>query len=88
MENQNVQKKRKEKIGVVVSNKMQSSIVVSVERNVKHGMYGKFMKMHSKFMAHDPGNTCNIGDVVRIVETRPLSKRKRWRLAEIIERAK
>jgi small subunit ribosomal protein S17 len=89
MENQALERNnRKEKIGVVVSNKMQSSIVVSVERKVKHGMYGKFMKKNSKFMAHDPGNQCNIGDTVRIMETRPLSKNKRWRLVEILERAK
>jgi small subunit ribosomal protein S17 len=79
---------RKERIGIVTSNKMQSSIVVAVERRVKHGLYGKFVKMTSKFMANDPGNTCNIGDKVRIAETRPLSKRKCWRLVEIIERTK
>jgi small subunit ribosomal protein S17 len=79
---------RKERIGIVTSNKMQSSIVVAVERRVKHPLYGKFVKMTSKFMAHDEGNTCNIGDRVRIAETRPLSKRKRWRLVEIVERAK
>lgn len=79
---------RKERIGVVTSNKMQSSIVVMVERRVKHPLYGKFVKKSSKFMAHDEGNTCNIGDTVRIMETRPLSKLKRWRLVEIIERAK
>lgn len=79
---------RKERIGKVVSNKMQKSIVVAVERRVKHPIYGKFMKKTSKFMAHDEKNECNIGDVVRIMETRPLSKRKRWRLVEIIEKAK
>lgn len=79
---------RKERIGVVTSNKMQSSIVVAVERKVKHPIYGKFMKKTTKFMAHDSKNDCNIGDRVRIMETRPLSKRKRWRLVEIIERAK
>ncbi|PKQ68316.1 MULTISPECIES: 30S ribosomal protein S17 [Raineya] len=79
---------RKEKVGKVVSNKMQKSIVVAVERRVKHPIYGKFMKKTTKFMAHDEKNECNIGDVVRIMETRPLSKRKRWRLVEIIEKAK
>lgn len=79
---------RKEKIGVVVSNKMQRTIVVAVERKLKHPIYGKFMKKTSKFMAHDEENTCNIGDTVRIVETRPLSKSKCWRLVEILERAK
>ncbi|MBV35458.1 MAG: 30S ribosomal protein S17 [Rickettsiales bacterium] len=79
---------RKERIGIVTSNKMQSSIVVAVERKVKHPIYGKFMKKTTKFMAHDSKNDCNIGDRVRIMETRPLSKRKRWRLVEIIERAK
>jgi small subunit ribosomal protein S17 len=79
---------RKERIGIVTSNKMQSSIVVAVERRVKHPLYGKYVKLTSKFMAHDEGNTCKIGDKVRIAETRPLSKRKRWRLVEIVERAK
>ncbi|MDW7694999.1 30S ribosomal protein S17 [Flammeovirgaceae bacterium SG7u.111] len=79
---------RKERIGIVTSNKMQSSIVVLVERKVKHPMYGKFMKQSNKFMAHDAEDTCNIGDKVRIMETRPLSKRKRWRLVEVLERAK
>ncbi|MCS6794337.1 MAG: 30S ribosomal protein S17 [Raineya sp.] len=83
-----VRNARKEKVGKVVSNKMQKSIVVAVERRVKHPIYGKFMKKTSKFMAHDEKNECNIGDVVRIMETRPLSKRKRWRLVEIIEKAK
>lgn len=79
---------RKERIGVVVSNKMDSSIVVAVQRKVKHAMYGKFMKKTSKFMAHDSENQCDIGDTVKIMETRPLSKRKRWRLVEIIEKVK
>ena len=79
---------RKEKIGVVVSNKMQKSITVVVERKVKHGIYGKFVKRTSKFMAHDDTNQCGVGDTVRIVETRPLSKNKRWRLIEVIEKAK
>ncbi len=79
---------RKERIGVVVSNKMQKSIVVQVERREKHSKYGKFVKKSSKFAAHDENNDCNIGDTVRISETRPLSKSKCWRLVEIIERAK
>lgn len=80
--------KRKEKIGIVTSNKMEKSIVVSVQRHVKHYKYGKFLKRTSKFMAHDEKKEAGIGDTVRIMETRPLSKRKRWRLVEIIERAK
>tara|TARA_B100000073_G_C23504349_1_gene481089 strand:+ start:335 stop:589 length:255 start_codon:yes stop_codon:yes gene_type:complete len=79
---------RKERIGVVASNKMDKSIVVAIERKVKHALYGKFVKKTSKFVAHDEKNTCNEGDTVRIMETRPLSKRKNWRLVEIIERAK
>lgn len=79
---------RKERIGVVVSNKMQKSITVQVERREKHPKYGKFVKKTSKFAAHDENNDCNIGDTVRISETRPLSKNKCWRLVEIIERAK
>ena len=79
---------RKERIGVVVSNKMDKSIVVEIERREKHPIYGKFIKKTSRFMAHDEKNDCNIGDTVRIMETRPLSKRKCWRLVEIIERAK
>jgi small subunit ribosomal protein S17 len=79
---------RKERIGIVTSNKMDKSISVIVERKVKHPIYGKFLKQSKKFMAHDESNECNIGDTVRIMETRPLSKSKNWRLAEIIERAK
>ena len=79
---------RKERIGVVVSNKMDKSIVVLVERKVKHPKYGKFVKKSTKFMAHDEKNECNIGDTVRILETRPLSKNKCWRMVEIVERAK
>lgn len=79
---------RKERIGVVTSNKMNKSIVVSVERKQKHPMYGKFIKLTKKFHAHDEKDECNVGDTVRIMETRPLSKTKRWRLVEIIERAK
>lgn len=85
MENRNL---RKERVGVVTSNKMNKSITVSVERRVMHPMYGKFMKNSSKFVAHDEKDECNIGDTVKIMETRPLSKRKNWRLVEIIERAK
>ncbi|MCS6967103.1 MAG: 30S ribosomal protein S17 [Cytophagales bacterium] len=79
---------RKVRIGVVVSNKMDKSIVVAVERRVKHPVYGKFMKKTTKFYAHDEKNECLEGDTVKIMETRPLSKLKRWRLVEIIERAK
>tara|TARA_Y100001933_G_C18940511_1_gene539314 strand:- start:949 stop:1203 length:255 start_codon:yes stop_codon:yes gene_type:complete len=79
---------RKERIGIVASNKMDKSIVVSIERRVKHPLYGKFVKKTSRFIAHDEKNTCNEGDTVRIMETRPLSKSKNWRLVEIIERAK
>lgn len=79
---------RKERIGLVVSNKMDKSIVVMVERRVKHPKYGKFVKLTSRFMAHDEKNESNIGDKVLIMETRPLSKNKCWRLVEIIERAK
>lgn len=83
-----VRKLRKEKVGLVVSNKMNKSIVVEVERKIKHPKYGKFVKKTSTFMAHDEKNDCNIGDSVRIMESRPLSKNKCWRLVEIIERAK
>ena len=79
---------RKERVGLVVSNKMDKSIVVSIERKVKHPKYGKFVKKTSKFVAHDETNTCSIGDTVKIMETRPLSKLKRWRMVEIIEKAK
>ena len=79
---------RKERIGVVTSNKMDKSIVVSIERKVKHALYGKFLKKTSKFIVHDEENSCSEGDTVRIMETRPLSKNKNWRLVEIIERAK
>jgi small subunit ribosomal protein S17 len=79
---------RKEKVGTVTSNKMTKSIVVAVERKVKHAKYGKFLNKTSKFVAHDEKNECNIGDTVRIMETRPLSKTKCWRLVEILERAK
>ncbi len=79
---------RKERIGVVTSDKMNKSIVVSVERKMKHPKYGKFVKNTKKFVAHDEKEECNIGDTVKIMETRPLSKTKCWRLVEIIERAK
>ena len=79
---------RKERIGIVTSDKMNKSIVVAVERKVKHPKYGKFVKKTSKFIAHDDKDDCNIGDTVRIMETRPLSKSKNWRLVEILERAK
>lgn len=79
---------RKQKTGVVVSNKMDKTIAVQVERRLMHPLYGKFVKRSKKFFAHDEENTCKIGDKVRIMETRPLSKKKRWRLVEILERAK
>jgi small subunit ribosomal protein S17 len=79
---------RKQRVGVVTSNKMDKTIAVSVERKLRHPIYGKFIKRSNKFIAHDEKNECNIGDVVRIMETRPLSKLKRWRLVEIVERAK
>lgn len=79
---------RKERVGQVVSNKMDKSITVAVQRRVKHPIYGKFVRKTTKFMAHDEKNECGIGDTVRIMETRPMSARKRWRLVEIVERAK
>jgi len=79
---------RKERIGIVVSNKMEKSIVVAVKRKVKHPKYGKFVNKTTKFIAHDAENTCDEGDLVRIMETRPLSKNKNWRLVEIIEKVK
>ena len=79
---------RKSRTGVVTSNKMNKSITVMVERREKHPIYGKFIKKSNKFIAHDEKDECNIGDTVRIMETRPLSKLKRWRLIEILERAK
>ncbi|MFM1808340.1 MAG: hypothetical protein RLZZ242_1065 [Bacteroidota bacterium] len=85
MENRNL---RKERIGVVTSNKMEKSIVVSEVKRVKHPMYGKFVLKTKKYVAHDEKNDCNEGDTVKIMETRPMSKRKCWRLVEIIERAK
>ena len=85
MENRNL---RKERIGIVTSNKMEKSIVVSEVKRVKHPMYGKFVLKTKKYVVHDDFNDCNIGDTVKIMETRPLSKSKCWRLVEIIERAK
>ena len=81
-------KLRKERIGIVVSNKMDKSIIVAINRKVKHPVYGKYVNRTKKLMAHDENNSCNVGDVVRIAETRPLSKNKNWRLVEIIEKAK
>ncbi|MHC5202836.1 30S ribosomal protein S17 [Myroides sp. LJL119] len=81
-------KLRKERIGVVTSNKMDKSIVVAEVSKVKHPLYGKFVMKTKKYVAHDETNDCNIGDTVKIMETRPLSKSKCWRLVEIIERAK
>lgn len=79
---------RKDRVGVVTSNKMDKTVTISVERRMKHPMYGKFVTFSKKFHAHDEKNDCNPGDTVRIMETRPLSKSKRWRVVEIIERAK
>jgi small subunit ribosomal protein S17 len=79
---------RKTRIGIITSDKMEKTITVAVERRVKHPLYGKFMKKTKKYHAHDEENTARIGDRVRIMETRPLSKSKRWRLIEVIERAK
>lgn len=85
---ENIRNLRKERIGIVTSNKMDKSITIAVSSKAKHPMYGKFIKTTSTFMAHDEKNDCNIGDTVKIMETRPLSKSKRWRLVEIIERVK
>lgn len=79
---------RKTRVGVVSSNKMNKTIAVTVERKLRHPIYGKFVKKTKNFIAHDENNDCNIGDVVKIMETRPMSKLKRWRLVEIVERAK
>ncbi len=81
-------KTRRERVGIVISNKMEKSIIVAVKRKVKHPIYGKFVNKTSNFVAHDEENTCNEGDKVKIMETRPLSKSKKWRLVEIVERAK
>ena len=85
MEDRNL---RKEKVGIVKSNKMDKSIVVSVMRKVKHPKYGKFLNKTSTFVAHDEKNECGVGDTVKIMETRPMSKTKRWRLVEVVEKAK
>ena len=85
---ENVRNSRKERIGVVVSDGMNKSILVAIQRQVKHPIYHKFVKKTTKLMAHDESNEAGIGDKVRIMETRPLSKRKRWRLVEIIEKAR
>jgi len=85
---QEVRGRRKEKVGRVVSNKMQKSIVVAIERYVQHRVYKKYFKQTTKLMAHDEAEEAKIGDVVRIMETKPLSKNKSWRLVEIIEKAK
>ncbi len=79
---------RKTKVGVVVSNKMEKSIIVAIERRVAHPIYKKYFKKTTKLMAHDEKNECGVGDVVKIMETRPLSKDKKWRLVEIVEKAK
>ena len=79
---------RKERVGKVVSNKMQKSITIAIDRKVKHPIYGKFMNKTTKLMAHDEKNEAGIGDTVKIMETRPLSKNKRWRLVQVIEKAK
>ena len=85
MENRNL---RKTKVGIVVSSKMDKSIIVSMERKVAHPLYKKYFKKTAKYMAHDEKNECGIGDTVKIMETRQLSKKKKWRLVEIIEKAK
>ncbi|OIO99976.1 MAG: 30S ribosomal protein S17 [Bacteroidetes bacterium CG2_30_33_31] len=85
MESRNL---RKERVGVVTSNKMDKTVTVSIERKLKHPIYGKFVKRSKKYFAHDERNECGIGDKVKIMETRPLSKNKNWRLVEIIEKAK
>lgn len=84
----NARKSRKTRIGKVVSNKMERTIVVAIERKVAHPLYKKYFKKTNKLLAHDQDNSCSIGDTVKIMETRPLSANKRWRLVEIIERAK
>lgn len=88
MEEKITRNARKERVGLVVSAKMDKSISVAIERQVKHPMYGKFVKKTTKLMAHDETNDAGEGDTVRIMETRPLSKNKRWRLVEVVQRAK
>ena len=85
---ESIQKLKKQRVGVVTSNKNAKTITVMVERKLRHPIYGKFVKRNKKFMAHDEANSCGVGDLVRIVESRPLSALKRWRLVEIIEKAK
>lgn len=85
MEDRNL---RKTRIGVVSGNRMDKTILVTVQRKLKHPLYGKFVKKSTKYMTHDEKNECTVGDRVRIMETRPLSKNKRWRLVEVIEKAK
>lgn len=82
------QTKRKTRVGVVTSNKMEKSITVAIEKRVKHPIYKKYFKKTTKFMAHDEKNECTEGDMVKIMETKPLSKKKRWRLVEVVEKAK
>ena len=88
MEENTTRNARKERVGLVVSSKMDKSITVAIERRMKHPMYGKFVKQTTKLMAHDEKNDAGEGDTVRIMETRPVSKNKRWRLVEVVERAK
>ena len=88
MEDNIVRNLRKTRTGLVSSNKMDKTITVAVERKVKHPLYGKFVKKTTKFHAHDEKNECNIGDTVKIMETRPISKLKRWRLVEVVEKVK
>jgi small subunit ribosomal protein S17 len=88
MQNSTERSTRKERIGIVVSNKMDKSVTVAIKRQIKHPIYGKFIKKTSKLMVHDEANDAGEGDTVRIMETRPISKNKRWRLVEIVERAK
>ncbi len=82
------QKERKSRVGIVTSNKMDKTVAVIVERKLQHPIYGKFVKKSKKFLAHDENNICSEGDLVKIVECRPLSKRKRWRLESVLEKAK
>ena len=84
----NIRSRRKTRIGLVTSNKMEKTITITVERKVKHPIYGKFLKKTTKFMAHDEKNECSIGDIVKIMETRPLSKNKCWILVEVVEKVK
>jgi len=88
MENQQVRNRRKVRVGKVVSNKMDKTIVVAIEDHVKHPLIGKIVKRTYKLYAQDDKNECNIGDTVRVMETRPLSKTKRWRLVQVVEKAK